>query len=210
VDAGIAPVLIAAGKMLLHKEYFAEVSSEIMAWYVLAEYSSYGDEIKLVNAEFCDYCICIMKKYVRNSKISCYCLRVIYNLCQCDTNKQRLQNSGVIDSIIDAIQIHCLPSKKFNRIMALEAIVITETMTWSQENDFNVATFVKLGMCEMIIALLQKYATYAIIDWVHIDPSQENSLLDFGQRVIRNLASNVINRRRLASLGAGNWIPELI
>ena len=214
-------MLIETGRMFLHEEDFAELSSEIMAHLVLVDWqnSFTGDRMILANAGFCEHCICIMNKYVENSRVSCCCLRVIHNLSQCSTSElqMKLKNVGAVEGIIAAVQMHCLPSEKFNAKVAFAAVMATQAMTDRYGNDSIViveivAAFVEQGMCEIVIKLLQKYAADAIIeyDWADFDYSQEDSLLDFGQGVIRNLAySNVINRKRLASLGAGNWIPEL-
>ena len=221
VAAGIAPVLIETGRIFLHEEDFAELSSEIMAHLVCVDWqnSFTSDRIRLANAGFCEHCICIMNKYSENSRVSCCCLQVIHNLSQCSTSElqMKLKNVGAVEGIISAIKVHCLPSEKFNAKVAFAAVMATNALTDRYGNDSIViqeivAAFVDLGMCEIVIKVLQKYAADAIItyDWADFDDSEEDSVLDFGQGVIRNLAcSNEINRKRLASLGAGNWVPEL-
>ena len=220
-SAGIAPVLIETGRMFLHEEDFAELSSEIMAHLVLVDWqnSFTADRMRLANAGFCEHCTCLMSRYVANSRVSYCCLQVIHNLSQCSTSElqMRLKNVGAVEGIITALQVHCLPSEKFNAKVAFAAVMATTALTDRYGNDSIViheivAAFVEQGMCEIVIKVLQKYAADAVIeyDWADFDDDREDSLLDFGQGVIRNLAcSNELNRKRLASLGAGNWIPEL-
>ena len=116
-----------------------------------------------------------------------------------------------------AINSNCLVSNHFNISIALSAIMATNALTDWCGNDLTVIRdtvdiFVRLGMCEVLLDLLEKYSPDAEIkyDWIEDEVSDEESLLDHGQSVIRNLAyGNPVYRKRLAKLGAGNWLPEL-
>jgi hypothetical protein len=214
-------VLIEAGTVFIDRVDFAELGSEIMSHLVRIDWqdSLTSDRNRLVRAGICEYCMCIMNKFMHNTRVTCGCLYVIHNLSQCSNSAMqiKLREVGAIEGIMTAINSNCLITKHFNISIALSAVMATNALTDWCGNDLNVIRdtveiFVRLGMCEVLIELLEKYSPDAEIkyDWIEDEVSDEESLLDHGQSVIRNLAyNNPVYRKRLAKLGAGNWLPEL-
>lgn len=214
-------MLIEASKTFIDKVDFAEVSSEIFAHLAFVDWerSLVVDRSRLVEAGICEYCMSIMIKYLDNTSVACCCLMVIHNLSQCSnsTLRAKLRDVGAVDNIMKAISYNCFLEKKSNIKIAYSAVMAISALTDGYNDDPAltqniIASFVQGGLCEMIVKLLEKYAKDAVIkyDWCDLEDTDEESVLDYGQGVIRHLAAhNEENRRRLANLGAGNWLPEL-
>jgi hypothetical protein len=219
--SGIAHHLVKMGTTFPDRVDFAELGSETMTHLVCVDwqYSLTSDRSRLVDAGFCEYCMSMMRKHLENTQVICHCLEVIHNLTQCSISEiqMKLVDEGAVERIIEAVNHNCLSDGQHNITIAYSAIMATNALTDRYGNDPEVisdivALFVKFGMCEIVVKILEKYAPGAEIkyDWQELEGNDEGSILDSGQAVIRNLAAhNESNRRRLTLLGAGNWLPEL-
>lgn len=221
---GAAETIIDTVEMFIDRADFVELAADTMSRlaYVDWQRDLTTNRIRLLNSGICEFCVKLLTKYVAISPIVCHCLMTIHNLGQCSTpNIQiKLREVGACEIIVDALRENCRTcgtNDELDIVVAASGLMAVDALTDHFGNEHivirdTISKFVDAGLCEVLMSILEKYAKDCEIqfDWTLQDDNTVESVLDYCQGVIRNLACrNELVRNRLKRLGAGNWLPEL-